>query len=45
LLFFIQGVYFLLQIVRWEIVKAVRRVGVAKHDDQRSIEVGAAVDF
>ena len=45
MLFFVQGVYFLLQVVRREIVKAIRRVGVAKHDNQRSVEVCAAVDF
>ena len=45
LLFFIEGIYFMLQVVGREVVKAVRGVGVAKHDDQRPVEVGGAVDF
>lgn len=35
----------MLQVVGREVVKAVRGVGVAKHDDQRPVEVGGAVDF
>jgi len=35
----------MLEVVRREIVQAIRGVGVAKHDDQRTVEVGGAVHF